>query len=153
MKNSTELKRQLYKFCVDFIEERLAVVKNTIEEIRESLQSETKSSAGDKHETGRAMLQLEREKAGNQLVEIQKIKTLLSRIDTTRSSEVVGLGSLVFTSKANYYLAISAGEFTIDGKKFYAISPQAPIGNLLLGKVKADEISFRETKFTIVKVL
>ena len=71
MKNSQEIKRQLYSQCVDFVEERLSNIQNQIRAIQESLTSETKSSAGDKHETGRAMLQLEREKAGQQLAEVE----------------------------------------------------------------------------------
>ena len=39
-------------------------MKKSILELQQSLDSETKSSAGDKHETGRAMLQIDLEKAG-----------------------------------------------------------------------------------------
>jgi len=62
----------LYDLCADFIETKRQTIQHTIVEIQHSLTSETKSSAGDKHETGRAMLQLEREKIGNQLAEIDK---------------------------------------------------------------------------------
>ena len=74
MINGLKIKENLYLQCVDFVENRFQTIQKTIDEIQESLTSETKSSAGDKHETGRAMLQLEREKAGNQLAEIQKTK-------------------------------------------------------------------------------
>jgi len=74
MKSKLELKKQLYNQCSDFIEHRLLIIKSTINDIQESLDSETKSSAGDKHETGRAMLQIDLEKACNQLSEIQKTK-------------------------------------------------------------------------------
>ena len=57
------IKQELYKLCLEYVENRFQTIQNTIKEIQESLGSETKSSAGDKHETGRAMLQLEREKA------------------------------------------------------------------------------------------
>ena len=73
MKSKLELKKELYNQCSDFIEHRLLAIKSTINDIQESLDSETKSSAGDKHETGRAMLQLDREKLGQQLAEIQKL--------------------------------------------------------------------------------
>ncbi len=71
MNNKLEVKNYLYNYCFEFIESRLCTIINTILDLRESLDSETKSSAGDKHETGRAMLQLEREKAGSQLAEIE----------------------------------------------------------------------------------
>jgi hypothetical protein len=98
-----ELKQKLYMQCVQFCNNRLDTIRTSIEEIQESLTSETKSSAGDKHETGRAMLQLEREKAGNQLAETEKLQELLSKIDVSKTSKTVCLGSLVFTTQANFY--------------------------------------------------
>ena len=77
MKN---VKENLHLQCVNFVENRFQTIQKTIKEIQESLATETKSSAGDKHETGRAMLQLEREKSGNQLAEIQKIKEALLKL-------------------------------------------------------------------------
>ena len=50
-----------------FIESRLKTIEKAIFELQQSLDSETKSSAGDKHETGRAMLQIELEKNNNKL--------------------------------------------------------------------------------------
>lgn len=151
--SKSNLKKDLYRLCEDFIERRFNVVKNSIEGIHESLLSETKSSAGDKHETGRAMLQLEREKAGKQLAEIQKSKTVLTRIDIEKPCAIVGLGSVVITSKSNYFIAISAGELKYDGDTFYAISPYTPIAKLLLSKKVGDEIIFRNHNFTITKIV
>jgi len=153
MKNTLELKQTLFNSCLDFIDSRFTTIQNTINEIQESLTSETKSSAGDKHETGRAMLQLEREKAGNQLSEINKIKVALSKIDVSKTTQTVGLGSIVFTSNSNYYIAISAGELTAENKKFYAISPNTPIGLLLMGKTVGDVATFRGTQIEITAVI
>ncbi|TWO31589.1 3-oxoacyl-ACP synthase [Seonamhaeicola sediminis] len=146
------IKQQLYKKCEVFIANRLQTVKSTINEIQESLTTETKSSAGDKHETGRAMLQLEREKVGNQLSEIQKTQEALTKIDITRTSNAVSLGSLVNTSKLNYFIAISAGKLNIEKETFYAISPSTPIGELLMGKTVGDLIRFRNQEFIIEKI-
>ncbi|MBV1924868.1 MAG: 3-oxoacyl-ACP synthase [Flavobacteriaceae bacterium] len=125
----------------------------TIDEIQESLTSETKSSAGDKHETGRAMLQLEREKAGHQLSEIQKINQLLSKIDVSKTSQTIGLGSVIFTTQANYFITVSAGELKFDNQSFYAISANTPIAKLLLGKGGDEQIKFRAQEFKIIKVI
>ena len=121
--------------------------------IQKALLTETKSSAGDKHETGRAMLQLEREKAGMQLAEIQKAKEILSRIDINKTSNAICLGSIIYTSGANYYLAISAGEIKLKSEIFYAISTSTPIGKLLLSKQPGDSIVFRNQNIKIEKIL
>ncbi|WP_034060582.1 3-oxoacyl-ACP synthase [Lacinutrix jangbogonensis] len=146
-------KEKLYNLCLEFIDNRLLTVKSTMDEIQESLLSETKSSAGDKHETGRAMLQLEREKAGNQLAEILKIKVNLAKIDVSNHSKKARLGSVVYTNKLNYFISISAGELTIDKDYFYAISPETPIAKLLLGKIVSEEVQFRDQYFKIIKVI
>jgi transcription elongation GreA/GreB family factor len=149
MKSDLHLKQQLYDQCVDFVEKRHLKIQNNIEEIQEALTSETKSSAGDKHETGRAMLQLEREKVGQQLAEIEKVKENLSKINVVKFSDSIGLGSVVFTSSANYFIAISAGQIEVDGINFFAISPNTPIGLLLMGKNVGKEIFFRDQNFVI----
>lgn len=152
-KSNNHIKESLYNQCISFINNRNATVQNTINEIQESLLSETKSSAGDKHETGRAMLQLEREKAGNQLAEIQKVKLVLSKIDITQSHQAIGLGSLVYTSQANYFISISAGKLEIDSKQFFAISQNTPIAKLLLSKAVGDKLNFRNQEFKIIKIV
>lgn len=147
------VKENLFNQCLAFIDNRLLTVKSTMQEIQESLLSETKSSAGDKHETGRAMLQLEREKAGNQLAEILKIKENLSKISTENTSKKIHLGSVVYTTKANYYIAISAGVLKIDDTEFYAISSITPIAKLLLSKSEGETVTFRDQEFVINTIL
>ncbi|NQX85909.1 MAG: 3-oxoacyl-ACP synthase [Flavobacteriaceae bacterium] len=147
-----ETKQLLYQQCEAFLKQRLQSIQQKIKEIEKSLLSETKSSAGDKHETGRAMLQLEREKAGMQLAEVQKESALLSRVNLEQSSKIVHLGSVVRTTQANYFLAISCGLHEINDICFYAISPSTPIGKLLLGKKKGALITFRAQSFTITAI-
>uniref|UniRef100_UPI0040490B05 3-oxoacyl-ACP synthase n=2 Tax=Gelidibacter sp. TaxID=2018083 RepID=UPI0040490B05 len=153
MMEKNELKQLLFEKCSDYIEARFSTIQSSIEEIQESLSSETKSSAGDKHETGRAMLQLEREKAGQQLAEIENVKNALAQINIEKVSETIILGSLVYTSQYNYFIAISAGLLTIGTETFYAISPQTPIGQLLLGKRVGDRVDFRKQIIVVENVI
>ncbi len=147
------LKLELYQLCESFIEKRFKTIQKTIEELHASLLSETKSSAGDKHETGRAMLQLEREKAGQQLAEIQKQSQLLDRINISKPSKIIRPGSLVYTTNVNYFITVSAGELKQGEQSFYAISLHTPIAKLLLGKTIGDQIAFRDQEFIIKRVL
>ena len=131
MKSKLELKKELYNQCSDFIEHRLFAIKRTINDIQESLDSETKSSAGDKHETGRAMLQLDREKLGQQLAGIQKLKQELLKVNIGTVSKKIFFGSVDYNSQHNYFIAISAGEFIYKNEKFYALSFLTPIAKIL----------------------
>ncbi len=144
------LKEALVKECENFIENKLKTINDTISSNQQSLQSETKSSAGDKHETGRAMLQLEIEKAGKQLSSVQKMKETLSKIDIANTSTKVHLGSIVYTNNVNYFISIPAGELITPTEKYYAVSPYSPIGKLLLGKQKNDDIYFNKIKIKLL---
>lgn len=146
-------KQQLYQACSDLVEDRLSAIQNQIHAIQESLGAETKSSAGDKHETGRAMIQLEREKAGQQLAEAEKLKEALSKINVANSLATAGMGSVVFTTQSNYFIAISVGKISVASETFFAISPNTPIGLLLMGKSAGDKVVFKDQKFVIERVL
>ena len=148
-----ELKSSLFNLCESFVTEKLQTITDTIKSNKEALTSETKSSAGDKHETGRAMLQLEMEKAGQQLSVVNGLQEQLSKIDVNKVNKKGCLGSLITTNKFKYFIAISIGKVTIDQENYFVISPNSPIGKLLLGKEKGDSVTFNKDQITIEKVV
>lgn len=146
------VKQILLEKCSDFVNSRKAHLDKQMDAIKDALQQESKSTAGDKHETGRAILQLEREKVGNQFIEVEQMLSVLSKIRVEKTNQHVHLGSLVRTSLANYFIAISAGEIVIDKTKYYAISAQTPIAKLLMSKQIGDTVSFRNQTIKISKI-
>ena len=152
MKNN-QLKEALYNQCKEFVNSKLATIEKTIKSNQEGLASETKSSAGDKHETGRAMLQLEMEKAGQQLYGVTEMKLVLERINIQEVSSVCKMGSIVKTNTINYFLAISAGKIVVENEIFYAVSSKSPIGQLLIGKKENEEVSFNGKSFLIDQIM
>lgn len=147
-----QIKEALLQQCKQFVEKRLQNIEETIQSHQKDLQSETKSSAGDKHETGRAMLQLEMEKAGQQLENVQHMKETLSKIDATKTTSIAHLGSVVSTQKARYFLSVSAGQLQVAGKTYFAISTHSPIGKLLLGKQANDSVLFNGEEIRILEI-
>lgn len=147
-----ELKEVAFKHCQTFVAERLGRLNRQAKEISDALTSETKSSAGDKHETGRAMLQLEREKLGTQLAEAEKMQALLHKVPRKTTSVSIGLGTMVKTATVMYFIAISAGECVYENQTMYCISPATPIGKLLMGKQTGDSFTFqsKENKILII---
>ncbi len=150
MKNLSKIKQQLFEACSQFVNNRLRNLEQNQESNKNALFSETKSSAGDKHETGRAMIQLEMEKASQQIESIHQMKNLLSKIEMATVGKIISLGSLIITDKAPYYLSISMGKVEIEEIDYYCISSSSPIGQQLLGKSVGDTISFNRAK--ILKV-
>ena len=145
------LRYKLHNLCKKFVENKKNVILKTIQSNQEALDSETKSSAGDKHETGRAMLQLEMEKASQQLEVVYNMHLILNRMNHSESSEIIRLGSIVKTNIANYYLSISVGELEVEGCQYYAISANSPIGKLLLGKRVGETLTFHK-QIEILKI-
>jgi len=144
------IKTEVFKVCTDFVLQKRTTLQNQISSYQLALTSETKSSAGDKHETGRAMLQLEIEKVGQQLKSLAAMQQVLLKINLSKKSNKVGLGSLVITNKATYFLAISLGLIIINQKTYTVVSLQSPLGKDLFGKSVGKEISFN--KATIIEV-
>lgn len=147
------LKQELYKECEAFVNKRLKTIEEIISSNRKALQSETKSSAGDKHETGRAMLQLEMEKAGQQLNGIRQMKEALAKIDVSKTSKIAHLGSIVETNGVNYFLSVSIGQITVSRKRYFAISIFSPIGKLLLGKKEKEVVFFNNNKIVVNTII
>jgi len=149
MKN---IKEEIFLNCKKFVDDKLEIVNQIIISNQNALQSETKSSAGDKHETGRAMLQLEMEKASQQFSVISYMQEVLQKIDFQKKNEIVKLGSLIYTTKGTYFLAISVGQVNISGKDIFVISPSSPIGKLLLGKIIGEMIHFNGKQIEILEI-
>jgi transcription elongation GreA/GreB family factor len=148
-----DLKQELYKVCKAFVQNKFETIEQTIQSNKNALNSEMKSSAGDKHETGRAMLQLEMEKAGQQLKEVQEMQLQLHKIKLELNTTIVHMGSIVRTNSATYFIAISKGQIKFNNEQYFAISSQSPIGQLLLGKRVNDETVFRNQKIRIIEIL
>ena len=147
-----KIREILFNECEAFVNKRLQTIEETISSNKKALQSETKSSAGDKHETGRAMLQLEMEKAGQQLSGINQMKLALSKINISKNTEIAHFGSVVETNFSNYFLSISAGRIIVEDEIYFAISVLSPIGKLLLGKKVKEEFVFNGKTFQINKI-
>ena len=126
-----KIKQQLHLKCQELLQNRLRVVEKSMNDIYNNLESETKSTAGDKHETGRAMLHLEREKLGHQLAIINNQLQVFNKINLEAQISRVVLGSLVYTTQANYFISVSMGELKAGKIRAYAISPMSLLGKHL----------------------
>ncbi len=147
-----QLKSHLLGHCQQQVDARYNKIKQTISSIEESLWEENKSSSGDKHETGRAVLQIDRENAGQQLLEIEKLTQILKRIDIRSTSEYARLGSLVYTDRFIYFISLSIGAVTIGETSYLCVALNSPVGLLLSGKRERDEFNLNGITQSILRV-
>lgn len=147
-----ELKEILYNNFLLIAQQRVTELEQIIKDAQNAANNETKSSAGDKHETGRAMAQLETEKLTNQLGEALKLTELLHKINPKQIHQLIGLGSLVITNNGNFFISASLGKIEVDNKTYFAISSASPIGNILITKKEKDTFSFNNRSYNIIEV-
>lgn len=146
------MKSKLLAHCIELANSKVEALESELNATRESATSESKSTAGDKHETGRAMMHLEQEKLHKQLAEAQTIVSELERIDTKGVHTKIGLGSLVKTDKTTFFLAAGLGKVDFEGMTCFVLSTKAPIAAQFLGKSTGDKVSMNGTVYDIRSV-
>lgn len=149
----SDLKKELYNQCLDYVQKRMEASQLAIAEAQKASNDDTKSSAGDKYETGRAMMQQETNRNLTQLNEANKLKVALNQINPAGASAVAETGSLVITDNGNFYIAISAGTLTIDNETYFAVSPASPIGLILKGLKKDEKFSLNGKHYFVKMVI
>ena len=149
---SQTTKEALYQLCESHVQGRLSALEQRLKDIEDSMGAETKSSAGDKYETGRAMLHLEKEKQMRQLATVLENKKYLSAIDPTKIQDQVEQGAVVETNQGNFYIAISAGKLVLNEVTYFAITLASPIGKVLFQHKVGDKVNFRGRKYEIKQV-
>lgn len=131
------------------INEKLASLQQVMADLKESSSNETKSTAGDKHETALAMLQIEQANIGAQLQDIKEKKAALQKIDPTISFSKIINGSLIKTDKGYLFLSTALGKAIIEGNYVIELSPQSPLGQKLIVLTIYDAVEINNTKYTI----
>lgn len=147
-----QLKEQIIKSCKVHLDHKLNELKSAMQEVTEAGNSETKSTAGDKHETARAMMQLEQEKLGKQLQEAEEQNNDFEKIDFTRVNQNIGLGSLIETNKGFFLIAASIGKLMVDDKTIFVISNKSPLAIALNGKKQKDTVLFNGVSYVIINI-
>ena len=139
-------KQQLIQACSDYLKDKINSLNTIINEVSESSNSESKSSAGDKHETSKAMMQLEIEKLGTQLKEAELQLAEFEKINFNKIHQSIEQGSLVET------IVSSIGKISVDDKTVFVISSKSPLAVAFSGKKLKDKISFNGMEYFIESV-
>lgn len=146
---SVQIKKELYYKIQDILDERIKQARTAIASAKESRDNDTKSSAGDKYETGRAMMQQEMDKNEAQLAKAHLLKKTMAHINPETECLKVELGSLVFTNLGTYFISIGLGLVDVGKEKIYSVSLVSPIGKFLHKKITGEQATFQGRTFII----
>lgn len=134
------------------LDEKVAAAQRDLIAATESRNSDTKSSAGDKHETGRAMMQREVDNAGLQFQKALHLKNDLEQIDFDTKHNEVQPGSLVITDRGNFIFSVALGKISFADTEFYAISSASPIGQALIGTERGGKSAFQGKEIQVLNI-
>lgn len=153
MQLDLNLKGRLLDACRELVEQKSTLIQQELDAARNSGNEETKSSAGDKHETGRAMAQLAQENLSKQLQQVALLSKSLDELEPITELKSAKAGALIQTSSMCLFLGISLGKITVGDLMVYCISLASPVGQSILNKQKGDTYTLNGQSQTILDII
>lgn len=147
------MKEELLQLHLQMLQDKIDAFQDRVAALAEDAQNDAKSSAGDKHETALSMMHLEQEKLRAKINEYIAQKNELLKINITKCSQIIGLGSLVQANDLWFFLSAALPKINVNNLQIFALSSQSPLGNLLMGKTIGDEIVVNKVIYKIQQVL
>ena len=147
------LKETIKIFCLDVLQKKALTIHAALMTANEAANNETKSSAGDKHETARAMMQLEQEKLNKQLKELNDQQEELLKINTNKVHILISKGSLVKTQQALIFIATGIGKIQVEGYTVFVVSELSPLGKKSIGSKLGAIADLNGTTYTVQELL
>lgn len=124
--DKTNDKNGVWSAILATCEERVQLAADRLQSLQLDLESEGKSTAGDKHETGRAMIQQEMESAVEALNAARKMRASLESRDPAHG-EVVRWGSWFKTEFGSFVVCAALGTIETSAGRVHAISEESPM--------------------------
>lgn len=147
------MKEELLQLHLQMLQDKIDAFQDRIEALSLDAQNDAKSSAGDKHETALSMMHIEQEKLSAKIQEYLNQKIEISRIDVSKKSDKIILGSLVQANDFWFFISAALAKVKINGKDVFSLSKVSPLGSLLIGKSIGEEVVVNNVTYTIKQVL
>jgi len=145
-------KKELIDYLIDFTNNKIFEVTSELNAVQSSANSETKSTAGDKYETARAMAMLEKEKLSSQLNVLSKQLQSLNSISLNNQHNEIKNGSLINTNYGRFLVVTAIGKVIFNEQEIFVISPMAPLVQSLLSKKKGETVNFQNRRYSVIDV-
>jgi len=146
------VKTSLLAACHRYIDERITNARQALVSASDAAADDTKSSAGDKFETTREMMQQEIARHQQLLTDAERTRHVLASLDARPHSGPAKLGSLIETNQGTFFLAISAGRLEVEGNTYWVVSTASPIGSRLIGLQAGSHFSFNRITYAINQI-
>lgn len=142
-------KDNVHQHFLELLDDKISAIRQKLDDLQESLKNETKSTAGDKHETARAFVHIEQENTGRQLEVLLQQKAELLSFSAINTHDTIASGALIKTDRGWLYISASIGKAIIDGEAVFALSPQSPLSKRLIGCRVGEQVTVNEINYFI----
>lgn len=146
------LKQKIYNHYLQIVNNKIKMLHQVLADLKESGANETKSTAGDKHETALAMLQIEQANINAQLSDALDKKAVLKKIDPLVTSDKIVRGSLIKTNRGYLFMSTALGKIKIEEITVTALSTQSPLGIKLMGLTAGNVAEISNNKYLIENI-
>lgn len=127
------------------------IIEDSLHQLEHSLFEETKSSAGDKYETSREMIQSEMDRLEKQKQQIIQDMLHFQFIETPSTIERGSLVEIMIDKQRHFlYIAAAVGNIAVEGVEIRSISVNAPLGSILIGKSSGDLFKWNQKSIQIL---
>lgn len=147
-----QLKDTIWQACLVHVEARIVTAEEALAAVRDASQDDTKSSAGDKYETGREMMQQEIDRNERLLAEAQAMKHVLQTIRADEHKKQGGMGAVIVTDRGIFFLGPGIGMLDTEHGRVFALSPSSPIGRLLVGCTAGSTIRYNTATYVVSEI-
>jgi transcription elongation GreA/GreB family factor len=149
-----ELKAKAYQTAIEQLKQKEILLAEERKNIIESILEEEKNSAGDKYETSRETMTQDLNSIEKQIKQSKLDLEELYRLNTIKDSPPsVQEGALVKLGTDWFLLAISIGQIKVNDTKIFLLSKNSPLGELLIGKKKNEQVNFRGKMQVVEEVI
>ena len=140
----------ILKHLLGHVDKDLAEAKARMASLKESLGAESKSSAGDKHETGRAMIHLEQERVQDTVGRLEHMRGILvQRAAQDKPIQRVSPGALVETTGPWVLVGVPLGKVQLPNALVLCVGAEAPLAQHWHGAQPGDQVALGPQKLTI----
>jgi hypothetical protein len=147
------LKQKVYEHCLMLLNDKINLLQQTLADLKESGSNETKSTAGDKHETALAMLQIEQANTREQLHAVAAQKDILQKIYPSLKLAAVVNGCLIKTDKGWFFISVALGKLQVEHSTIIALSSQSPLGKKFMGLKPGDSAALNNMVYKIESIV
>ena len=146
-------KQTVFNLYLNQLNELLVTYRRNLQDLNESAANETKSTAGDKHETALAMLQIEQKNAKARLEEVNNRKKLLETAGAIKTAGRIVNGTLVETNQGYFFIAAALGKIKVKDQVIIAVSVSSPMGAKLLGLQVGDSFQLNANTYIVRSIV